>query len=183
MIKTLDEFAEPSAIEEYKEPSDSTDVIYKPTINPPLCQCRDFVYHGNICKHIQRSIIKKLTGELNYYRSRTVKGSKAKFDTFEQLMEIYEHSDNWEVRAICNLFLVLLFNGPQTTDAIHEVMKDTFQHDKRIIGVVIRKLREQGLIKAIGEAKSCRKVNHGSYKCIYKLNKNVIDVINGLEVC
>jgi len=145
---------------------------YEPSTDPPFCQCKDFVHRGGYCKHIQRLIIIKLKKENQYLRERTVKQSTAFWHSFDQLQEHYEWSDNWEINTLCNSFLsILMRDGPSTTDSLHILMGDQFQHDKRIVGNAIRKLRTELLIQGVGWRKSERKICHGSIKQIYELTE------------
>ena len=111
-----------------KVPSDTTPGLnYKPTTDPPFCQCRDFVHRGGKCKHIMRLEIMDLLKENKYLKTRYERESDSFFHSFESLMAHYnwKSKPDWEVDYLANLFLnVLRYDGESTVDPLHYIVNE-----------------------------------------------------------
>ena len=153
--------------------------IYPVMLEPDFCACASFE-HNQDCIHVQKARKLLLLKQNEYLKVRSEKDSSAVFPSFENVMAIFVLSKSVEVEYLACLFLGILYNGEETTDALYMAVGGQFQSDPRIIGVVTRVLIKHGLIEPTGQGEpSRRKRDHGDWKLYYRITPRGREVLEG----
>jgi len=149
------------------------------------CDCEHFKKHKTPCRHIYQKRFENVQALWKHITTRVQNNRDirdANCDDIDEVVTFVCRYREYDVNKLCTLFLnILVLQDQASTDDLHIATNEEFANDK-VVGIVIRILKGDGLIELVQYKTTERKIAHSRPIGVYRLTAKGFDFLDARRI-